>query len=364
MSVSLNYLTGSKRRLYQIFAGYTDGKNLLAEYEKEGFVCSHSSPGSAFKNKDNYVNFLSKMIEGVSYICKYLKNEKCPGLDHEKLNGLLDKVINLATTVKGEIDDLENKENFEEGTMKTFITNLNNHFNIVRDKIQLLSDHFMVCQIFKQIYTLIYGFIMNYNPYSRTTKGRFKTFESRTKSMKNTGQLGKIPTGDIFERNFTKTDQVYDWISGKMNWTLVICCIDKVVFCYDANKQFFITDDIINKLPYIRFIATKLKCSPESFISGLEYAVKDTDEDIFYRTSKKIRNEGGLTIDLRITNKIYNFKNLVIASKNSATYFYCVVLYNDIIQDAAKMAENYKYVPPAPANGGMVLDNGNENGDA
>ena len=361
MSVSLNYLTGSKKRLYQIFAAFTEGKNLLDDYEKEGFVCSYSSPGGAFKSKDAYVNFLSKMIEGVSYICTYLKNEKTPGLDHAKLNGILDKVSTLATNVKGTIDDLKTKENFDEGVMKDFIVKLNNHFTIIQNKIQVLSDHFMICQIFKQIYTLIYGFIMNYNPYSRTTKGRLKTFESKTNSIKKGAHLDKIPTGDIFEKNFTKSDQVYEWISGKMNWTLVICCIDKVVFCYDADKQFFIPEEIINKLPYIRFMATKLKCSPESFISGLEYAIKDTDDNIFYRTSKKIRNDNGLTIDLRITNKIYNFKNLVIASKNSATYFFYVVLLNDIVQDPAQMADTYKYVAPEPPKSGMVLEN-NETG--
>lgn len=340
---STNYLTGSKKRIYQILSSSEKGKNLINDYAAQNFVQSYSSLKSAYDNKANYINFLTKIIDGVKCVLEYLKIADSTGLNKQYVIAFLEDVIKISDNVSSKIKALNDLQSFSNDDMKTAIDNLDKEFKVMNGTT-LLTGKFIFQQIFKQVYSLIYGFIMNYNPYSRSSKiGRNKTFISEYDDEATSYDLDDIVPGEIHKKSFEKTEAIYQWLSGKMNWTLPICCIDKLLLCYSANTNIDILNAINVSLPYLRFFGTKLKCSPESFISGLEYGIIANDGNKVFRTTKKIKNVNGkLKLKLTVINKIYNFNNILTVKENNLNFFYYeICVNNNYINDVKALINEF-----------------------
>ena len=317
--INTQRLPASKKRIYDILDHYNTGVEVLNNIKNNpNMVRSFSSINSFYKNKNVLLELLRNIAAGVGAICAYVKGqvaaESTLAKEMDQVSDLNDKVFAKINSFITGFNDPKNTN-----SIKQFVNELNaiEDFNNNYANLSVLS-------IFKQIHTIVYNFILNI--LGKGVRGReYKNYSDATD--KYIYHKKPYTTKDIKEKAVKndKTDTVLEWITSRWNWTLPICCIDKIIHCVTEDQGIEMLACYGKDLYRFKYLGNVLKCSPESFMSCYEFGMI-SDNKIF-RTTKKISNNGnGLFIDIIPYNKVYNFKNLKAKAINSAEKFYYILL--------------------------------------
>ena len=308
--MNVTRLRGSKRRVYEILHSTENGQKLLALIEKDpNLIVSYGSIKTFIDKKDKLKNLLAILLTGSLYIINYLKSIK----DHNLVQAEYIKVLNDATTTQTNIgtaiNNFFNLQNIDIDAIKKFVNDLDTASDI--DTADNSFNNIVGVSVFKQIYTMMYNFVLECN--GITKERRLKSKGGYTASTNIHSEKYEV----IMPENIkigNKKDQVIKWISSRWNWTLPICCFDKIIHCY--SEYFEIVDNVHKYLPTIKYFSGVLKCSAESFLNC--YDVGFVNNNVILRTTKQIKNDGsGLYLSARPTNRTYNFHNLRVKGDNS-----------------------------------------------
>ena len=317
--INTQRLPASKKRIYDILNQYDTGVKVLNNIKtNSNMVRSFSSINSFYKNKNVLLELLRNIAAGVGAICAYVKGqvaaESTLAKEMTQVSDLNDAVFDKINTFITTFADPK-----DTNSIKNFVNELNG--------IEDFSNNYTnlsVLSIFKQIHTIVYNFILNI--LGKGVRGReYKNYSDATD--KYIYHKKPYTTKDIKEKvvKNDKTDTVVEWITSRWNWTLPICCIDKIIHCVTEDQGIEMLTCYGKDLYRFKYLGNVLKCSPESFMSCYEFGMI-SDNKIF-RTTKKISNNGnGLFIDIIPYNKVYNFKNLKAKATNSGEKFYYILL--------------------------------------
>ena len=317
--INTQRLPSSKKRIYDILNQYDAGVKVLDNIKKNSnMIRSFSSINSFYKNKNVLLELLRNIAAGVGVICAYVKGqvaaESTLANEMGQVSDLNDKVFEKINNFITNFTDPKNTN-----SIKNFVNGLNG----IEDFTNYYAN-LSVLSIFKQIHTIVYNFILNI--LGKGVRGReYKNYSDTTD--KYIYHKKPYTTKDIKEKvvKNDKTDTILEWISSRWNWTLPICCIDKIIHCVTEDQGIEMLACYGKDLYRFKYLGNVLKCSPESFMSCYEFGMI-SDNKIF-RTTKKISNNGnGLFIDIIPYNKVYNFKNLKAKATNSDQKFYYVLL--------------------------------------
>ena len=319
--INTQRLPSSKKRIYDILNQYNTGVKVLDNIKKNSnMIRSFSSINSFYKNKNVLLELLRNIAAGVGVICAYVKGQVAA---ESTLANEMTQVSDLNDKVFKKINDFIT--NFTDPKNTNLIKNFVNDLNGIENFTNYYAN-LSVLSIFKQIHTIVYNFILNI--LGKGVRGReYKNYSDTTD--KYIYHKKPYTTKDIKEKvvKNDKTDTILEWISSRWNWTLPICCIDKIIHCVTEDQGIEMLACYAKDLYRFKYLGNVLKCSPESFMSCYEFGMI-SDNKIF-RTTKKISNNGnGLFIDIIPYNKVYNFKNLKAKATNSDQKFYYVLLIN------------------------------------
>ena len=317
--INTQRLPASKKRIYDILNQYDTGVKVLNNIKtNSNMIRSFSSINSFYKNKNILLELLRNIAAGVGAICAYVKSQVAA---ESTLANEMTQVSDLNDKVFKKINDFIT--NFTDPKNTNSIKNFVNELNDIEDFTNYYAN-LSVLSIFKQIHTIVYNFILNI--LGKGVRGReYKNYSDTTD--KYIYHKKPYTTKDIKEKvvKNDKTDTVLEWITSRWNWTLPICCIDKIIHCVREDQGIEMLACYAKDLYRFKYLGNVLKCSAESFISCYEFGMI-SDNKIF-RTTKKISNNGnGLFIDIIPYNKVYNFKNLKAKATNSGEKFYYVLL--------------------------------------
>ena len=303
-------LRGSKRIVYEILKLTENGRNLLALIEgNPKLIVSYGSIKTFIDKKTNLKNLLAVLLTGSLYIINYLKEIT----DHNLVQEDYIKVLNDATTIQSDIGNTIKNffglQNIDIAAIKKLVNDLDTASDI--DTTDNSFSNIIGVSVFKQIYTMMYNFVLECNGITKErilkAKGGYTASTNMHKEKYEVIMPEDIKIG-------SKKDQVIKWISSRWNWTLPICCFDKIIHCY--SEYFEIADNVHKYLPTIKYISGVLKCSAESFLNC--YDVGFVSNNVILRTTKQIKNDGtGLYLSARPTNRTYNFHNLRVKGENS-----------------------------------------------
>ena len=327
-------LRGNKRRVYEILNSTDNGRNLLALIQGDPtLIVSYGSIKTFIDRKANLKNLLAILLTGSLYIINYLKDIK----DHNLVQEEYIKVLNDATTTQANIGtaitDFFNEKEITIDVIKKFINDLDTASDI--DTAGNSFTNIVGVSVFKQIYTMMYNFVLECN--GITKEKRLKTKGGYTASTNmHSEEYEVIMPEDI--KIGGKKDQVIKWISSRWNWTLPICCFDKIIHCYSG--YFEIANNVHKYLPTIKYLSGVLKCSAESFLNC--YDVGFVSNSVILRTVKQIKNDGtGLYLSARPTNRTYNFHNLRVKGDNSEQKSWYKLFINGKLMDMITAEQNY-----------------------
>lgn len=317
--INTQRLPSSKKRIYDILNQYDTGVKVLDNIKKNSnMIRSFSSINSFYKNKNVLLELLRNIAAGVGAICAYVKGQVAA---ESTLANEMTQVSDLNDKVFKKINDFIT--NFTDPKNTNLIKNFVNDLNGIENFTNYYAN-LSVLSIFKQIHTIVYNFILNI--LGKGVRGReYKNYSDTTD--KYIYHKKPYTTKDIKEKvvKNDKTDTILEWISSRWNWTLPICCIDKIIHCVTEDQGIEMLTCYAKDLYRFKYLGNVLKCSPESFMSCYEFGMI-SDNKIF-RTTKKISNNGnGLFIDIIPYNKVYNFKNLKAKATNSDQKFYYILL--------------------------------------
>lgn len=303
-------LRGSKRRVYEILNSTVNGRKVLTLIEQNPkLIVSYGSIKTFINKKANLKQLLNIILTGSLYIINYLKNIT----DHNLVKNEYEKVLNDAATTQGQIgtviNNFLNLDKIDINVIKNFVNALDTASDI--DTTDNSFSNIVGVSVFKQIYTMMYNFVLECN--GITKERRLKAKGGYTASSNLHSEEYEL----IMPENIKiggKKDQVIKWISSRWNWTLPICCFDKIIHCY--SNYFEIVNNVHKYLPTIKYLSGVLKCSAESFLNC--YDVGFVNNAVILRTTKQIKNDGtGLYLSARPTNRTYNFHNLRVKGDNS-----------------------------------------------
>ena len=317
--INTQRLPSSKKRIFDILNQYDTGIKVLNNIKtNSNMIRSFSSINSFYKNKNVLLELLRNIAASVGVICAYVKGqvaaESTLAKEMTQVSDLNDTVFKKINNFITTFADPKNTN-----SIKNFVNELNGIENFTNYYANL-----SVLSIFKQIHTIAYNFILNI--LGKGVRGReYKNYSDTTD--KYIYHKKPYTTKDIKEKvvKNDKTDTVLEWISSRWNWTLPICCIDKIIHCVTEDQGIEMLACYAKDLYRFKYLGNVLKCSPESFMSCYEFGMISGNK--IFRTTKKISNNGnGLFIDIIPYNKVYNFKNLKAKATNSDQKFYYVLL--------------------------------------
>lgn len=303
-------LRGNKRRVYEILNSTENGQKILQLIEANPkLIVSYGSIKTFINNKTSLKNLLAILLTGSLYIINYLKNIK----DHNLVVDEYNKVLGDAEATQGDIgtaiNNFLNLKDIDTDAIKKLVNDLDTASDI--DTTGNSFSNIVGVSVFKQIYTMMYNFVLECNGITKERILKAKGgYTASTNMHKEEYEL--IMPEDI--KIGGKKDQVIKWISSRWNWTLPICCFDKIIHCYSG--YFEIANNVHKYLPTIKYLSGVLKCSAESFLNC--YDVGYVNNTTILRTTKQIKNDGtGLYLSARPTNRTYNFHNLRVKGDNS-----------------------------------------------
>ena len=333
--MNITRLRGNKRRLYEILNLTENGQKVLSTIkDNSDLIVNYGSTKTFIDNKNKLKSLLAVLLDGSLLILQYLSNIKDHKLDDNEYN----KVLNDALTARGNISktvsDFFNAEKMDETAISKFIDNLDKASNI--DTANNEFSNIVGVSVFKQIYTMMYNFVLDCNGITKRAKSKVKG--GYTASTNIHGEEYEL----IMPENIKtggKKNQLLKWISSRWNWTLPICCYDKIIHCYSG--YFNIVDNVHIYLPTIKYLSGELKCSAESFLNCYDVGYV-YNNNVILRTSKQIKNDGtGLYLSVRPTNRTYNFHNLRVKGDNSVQKSWYKLFINGQLIDMINAEKTY-----------------------
>lgn len=309
--MNITRLRGNKRRLYEILNSTGKGQNVLNTIKTNSdLIVNYGSTKTFIDNKNKLTALLAVLLDGSLYILQYLSGIKDHKLNANEYNKVLTDALAARGGISKAISDFLNVEKIDEKAISKFIDNLDTASNI--DTTNNEFSNIVGVSVFKQIYTMMYNFVLDCN--GITKRGKLKVKGGYTASTNIHGEEYEI----IMPENIKtggKKNQLIKWISSRWNWTLPICCYDKIIHCYSG--YFEIVNNVHKYLPTIKYLSGELKCSAESFLNCYDVGYI-FNNNVILRTSKQIKNDGtGLYLSVRPTNRTYNFHNLRVKGDNS-----------------------------------------------
>ena len=327
-------LRGNKRRVYEILSSTENGQKVLNTIlQKPKLIVNYGSIKTFIDNKDKLIDLLGVLLDGSLYILNYLKSIN----DHNLVVKEYTKVLNDALKARGNITDAVinffSLKQIDNDAITKFIDNLDKASDI--DTTNNEFSNIVGVSVFKQIYTMMYNFVLECNGITKGTK--LKAKGGYTASTNIHGETYE----PIMPENIKiggKKSQLLKWISSRWNWTLPICCFDKIIHCY--SNYFNILDNVHKYLPTIKYLSGVLKCSAESFLNC--YDVGFVINGVILRTSKQLKNDGtGLYLSARPTNRTYNFHNLRVKGENSEQKSWYKLFINEALMDMTDAEKTY-----------------------
>ena len=332
--MNITRLRGNKRRLYEILNSTNEGQQILNSIKNNSdLIVNYGSTKTFIDNKNKLTTLLAVLLDGSLYILQYLSNIK----DHKLIEKDYAKVLKDALTARGNISkvvsDFLKLEKIDEKAILDFIVKLDTASNI--NTAGNTFSNIVGVSVFKQIYTMMYNLVLDCN--GITKRAKLKVKGGYTASTNIHGEAYEL----IMPENIKtggKKNQLIKWISSRWNWTLPICCYDKIIHCYSG--YFNIVDNVHNYLPTIKYLSGELKCSAESFLNCYDvgYVLNNT----ILRTSKQIKNDGtGLYLSVRPTNRTYNFHNLRVKGDNSEQKSWYKLFIDGKLMDMTEAEKTY-----------------------
>ena len=327
-------LRGNKKRVYDILNSTNEGRLVLNNITNDSnLIVSFGSTGTLIDYSNDLYALLGVLLDGTSEIIKYLSEIN----DHKLIADDYTKVMGDATDIcvktRDKIDVF-----FGDKITNDSITKFVNELNAVSlfDENKNSFSNLVGISVFKQIYTMMYNFVLVNNGITKGAK--IKPKGGYVASTNIHGEKYEFIKPEN-TRTGGKSTQLLKWISTRWNWTLPICCIDKLIHCY--SDYFNILPNVHKYLPVIKYLSVNLKCSAEAFLNcydvGFIYKKK-----IILRTSKHIKNDGtGLYLSVRPTNRTYNFFNLRTKGENSDQKCWYKLLVNDNLIEMDKAEQDY-----------------------
>ena len=308
--MNITRLRGNKRRVYEILNSTEDGQKVLKSIKNNSdLIVNYGSIKTFIDNKNKLTSLLAVLLGGSLYILQYLSNIKDHKLNVNEYNKVLTDALTARGNISKTVSDFLSLEKIDEKAISNFIDKLDTASNI--DIVGNAFSNIVGVSVFKQIYTMMYNFVLDCN--GITKRAKLKVKGGYTASTNIHGEAYEL----IMPENIKiggKKNQLLKWISSRWNWTLPICCYDKIIHCYSG--YFDIVDNVHKYLPTIKYLSGELKCSAESFLNC--YDVGFVLNNVILRTSKQIKNDGtGLYLSVRPTNRTYNFHNLRVKGENS-----------------------------------------------
>lgn len=327
-------LRGSKRRVYEILNSTQNGQKVLGLIEANPkLIVSYGSIKTFIANKDKLKSLLVIILTGSLYIIDYLSKIT----DHNLVQEEYIKVLNDAAKTQGAVGTTVNNflslDKIDINNIKKFVNDLDTASDI--ETAGNSFSNIVGVSVFKQIYTMMYNFVLECNGITKERILKAKGGYTASTNM-HSEEYELIMPEDI--KIGGKKDQVVKWISSRWNWTLPICCFDKIIHCY--SNYFEIVDNVHKYLPTIKYLSGVLKCSAESFLNC--YDVGFVNNTVILRTSKQIKNDGtGLYLSARPTNRTYNFHNLRVKGDNSEQKSWYKLFINGKLMDMDEAEKTY-----------------------
>ena len=304
-------LRGNKRRLYEILNSTENGQKVLNSIKNNSdLIVNYGSTKTFIDNKNKLTSLLAVLLDGSLYIMQYLSNINDHKLNANEYNKVLNDALTARANISKTVSEFLKLDKIDEKAISGFIDKLDTASNI--DTTNNEFSNIVGVSVFKQIYTMMYNLVLDCN--GITKRAKLKVKGGYTASTNIHGEEYEV----IMPENIKtggKKNQLLKWISSRWNWTLPICCYDKIIHCYTG--YFDIIDNVHNYLPTIKYLSGELKCSAESFLNCYDvgYVINNS---VILRTSKQIKNDGtGLYLSVRPTNRTYNFHNLRVKGDNS-----------------------------------------------
>ena len=332
--MNITRLRENKRRLYEILNLNESGQKVLNSIKNSSDLIVNYGSIKAFKdNKNKLTALLGVLLDGSLYILQYLNNIKDHRLNEVEYTKVLTDALSARGAISKVVSDFLNEEKIDEKTIVNFIGKLDTASDI--DTTGNKFSNIVGVSVFKQIYTMMYNFVLDCN--GITKRAKIKVKGGYTASTNIHGEEYEV----IMPENIKtggKKNQLLKWISSRWNWTLPICCYDKIIHCYSG--YFEISENVHKYLPTIKYLSGELKCSAESLLNC--YDVGYVFNNVILRTSKQIKNDGtGLYLSVRPTNRTYNFHNLRVKGDNSEQKSWYKLFINGRLVDMTEAEKTY-----------------------
>lgn len=229
---SQNYLSSGQKKLFKKLDSIADGRKILTSdpIKNSGYFVSAGS----LSGLNNKRTALKTLLDDALDLTKLLFSDSLYDTKNNKETTRIRKAVsNLIEGVKNTIDGALNND-LDEVSLATFAKNLNNHFIITNGGMgeNAVSD-MVTYGVFAGVYKKVIAMMKNYNPFSRTSKGK--------NGKQGLGKMGTLtaskPEESVIAKTIEDKTSSSQWILNHINTSLPICCIDKLI-C--------ITNDISN----------------------------------------------------------------------------------------------------------------------
>ena len=332
--MNITRLRGNKRRLYEILNSTNEGQQVLNSIKNNSdLIVNYGSTKTFIDNRNKLTSLLGVLLDGSFYILQYLSNVKDHRLNENEYNQVLTDALTARGNISKTVSDFLNLKKIDELAISGFIDKLDTASNI--NTVDNTFSNIVGVSVFKQIYTMMYNLVLDCN--GITKRAKLKVKGGYTASTNIHGEQYEV----IMPENIKtggKKNQLLKWISSRWNWTLPICCYDKIIHCYSG--YFNILGNVHKYLPTIKYLSGELKCSAESFLNC--YDVGYVLGNVILRTSKQIKNDGtGLYLSVRPTNRTYNFHNLRVKGDNSEQKSWYKLFINGVLMDMIDAEKTY-----------------------
>ena len=327
-------LRGNKRRVYEILSLTQEGQEVLKKIlQNPKLIVNYGSIKTFIDNKDKLLDLLGVLLDGSLYIMNYLKDIKDHNLNENEYTKVLDDALKARGSITTAVVNFFGLKQIDNDAISKFIDNLDKASDI--DTTNNEFTNIVGVSVFKQIYTMMYNFVLECNGITKGSKLKAKGGYTASTNIHGETYEAIMPENI---KTGGKKSQLLKWISSRWNWTLPICCFDKIIHCY--SEYFNILDDVHNYLPTIKYLSGVLKCSAESFLNC--YDVGFVINGVILRTSKQLKNDGtGLYLSARPTNRTYNFHNLRVKGENSEQKSWYKLFINGTLMDMATAEKTY-----------------------
>lgn len=220
-SVSTNYLSSGQKRIYKRLIN--KGTILTAANDPDLFVRYSSWEQMQKEGK------LNKSLQYFNSLVKELVQEVETTNDKNPVYKIvLDMCDDINLLLNGtECALLKNKS-------KDFVSSLDAVFNIVGKNVKTNADSLSgnkigACGVYNSLYRKIVAMMKNLNPVSRKSKSRVR----KALTSYEDGQGRELKT--VRAKDYSKSERSSEWIEDHLDYSLLLCCIDKV--CYIIREE-------------------------------------------------------------------------------------------------------------------------------